>query len=271
MHSLRDIQIEVSRAVRSESAGTAAALLRDDGIEPAVRLQIYRNNHRLAARATLQAAYPVIERLGGADWFSSSAARYIAEHPSTSGDLQNLGEHYPNFLRSEFAGTPYAYFADIATLEWAYQWVLTAAELPPVDLAKLRSFAPDAYDRLVFVPRPALRIVESHYPVLTIWRANQPQAGAAQARIGLDGGPAHVLLIRRSDHVELRDLSAGSCCLLREFLRGRPLGVAADAAAAAVGDFDLDASLADIARLETIADIQLPRPNDDPQPNRRVQ
>ncbi len=108
MPSLREIQVEISNAIRSESGEFTPMLLRDDGVEPAQRLQIYRNNHRLSSRATLLATYPVIERLGGADWFRQSAARYIASFPSTSGDLQNLGEYYPEFLRGALADTPYA-------------------------------------------------------------------------------------------------------------------------------------------------------------------
>jgi len=271
MRSLREIQIEIAGAIRSESADRAATLLCDDGIEPAQRLQIYRNNHRLGSLAALQAAYPVIERLGGADWFRQSAASYIAAFPSTSGDLQNLGEHFPEFLRSVLADTKYAYFADIAKLEWAYQCVLTAGERPPVATDKLRMFAPDDYERLVFVPRLALRIVESRCPLLAIWQANQTQNVDNHAEIQIDGAANRVLLIRRRDHVELRNLAAGSCTLLREFLLGRALGQATEAAAAAVGGFDLSASLAELIGLETIADIELIPLPDDKHPDRRTQ
>lgn len=271
MPSLRETQCEISRAIRSESGESAAMLVRNDGIEPAQRLQIYRNNHRLGSRATLQAAYPVIERLGGAEWFRQSAACYIAAHPSTSGDLQNLGEHYPAFLRTVLADTAHAYFSDIASLEWAHQCVLTAADRPPAALDALRAFAADDYPRLVFIPRPALRVVTSPYPLLTIWQANQPHAteADADAEIRLDGGESHVLLIRRRDHVELRNLCAGSCALLREFLRSRPLAAAATAAAETAVDFDLNASLTEIVRLETIADIDLnPAPDGEYNPRR---
>jgi hypothetical protein len=134
----------------------------------------------------------------------------------------------------------------------------------------LRKFSPDEYDRLLFVPRPALRIVESRYPVLAIWRANQPDADEPCEPITLDGLPTQVLLIRRTNHVELRNVSAGGSRLLGEFLLGRPLGVAASATSSAVDAFDLDAALAEVVGLEAIAAVEvLPAP-DEIQITRRI-
>jgi len=254
MPSLRDTQIAFSAALRSEDPGAAGLLLVDDGIAPEDRLQIYRNNHRLAVLATMQATYPVIERLGGADWFRHSVSRYHDIYPSRSGDLQYLGENYPDFLRSALAGTSHGYFADVAALEWGYQCVLTAADRAPVDLEVLRAVAAQDYERLVFVPRPALRLVQSEFPIFAIWQANQPSVPEVPAT-RLDAGPSRVLLIRREDHVELRELSEGSSLLLQHWLAATPLGAAAAAVAARVVEFDLGLSLRELLSLATIADV----------------
>jgi len=254
MRSLRETQAAFSAALRSGDAGLLASQIVDGGIAPEQRIQVYRNNHRLAALATMQATYPVIERLGGNDWFRQSAAQYQKRFPSRSGDLQYLGENYPEFLRSQLGETPHAYFADVAALEWAYQLVLSAEERAPVDLAVLRAIAPQDYERLVFVPRPALRLVESQFPILAIWQANQPSEETVP-EIGLDGNPSRVLLIRREDHVELRELSEGSSLLLQQWQLGTPLGAAAAAAAAGSTAFDLPVCLRELLGLKAIADI----------------
>jgi hypothetical protein len=202
----------------------------------------------------MQATYPVIERLGGADWFRHSVSRYQDIYPSRCGDLQYLGEKYPDFLRSALAGTSHVYFADVAALEWAYQCVLTAEERAPMDLSVLQAAAPQDHERLLFVPRPALRLVESEFPIFAIWHANQPSAAESPA-IRLDANPSRVLLIRRKDHVELRELSEGSSLLLQLWLAATPLGAAAAAVAARVVDFDLGLSLRELLGLETIADV----------------
>lgn len=256
MPSLRDTQTAFCAAILSGAADSMLQLVRDDGITAEQRIQIYLNNNRVGSLATLQATYPVIERLGGDDWFRQSAGQYQIQFPSRSGDLQYLGERYPDFLQACLADTDYAYFADVAALEWAYQEVLTAAERAPAHLDVLRTVAPDDYERLLFVPRPAVRMVESQFPIFAIWQANRPSAVEA-FQISLDAGPSRVLLIRRTDHVELRELSPGGYHLMRQFQLGATLGSAATSAATEVPEFDLGVSLEEVMFLEAIADIEL--------------
>ena len=254
MRSLREVQAAFIAAVRSDAAGLLAPMVVDAGIEPEQRIQIYRNNHRLGALATMQATYPIVERLGGVDWFRQSASEYRNQYPSHSGDLQNLGQDYSDYLRRELADTPFAYFADIAALEWAYQLVLTSADRPCVTLDVLKAVDAQDYERLLFVPRPALRLVESQFPIFAIWHANQPDV-ESDSELRLDAGGSRVLLIRRRDYVELRELSPASSCLLKQFERRVPLGDAAASAIEASGDFDLQTCLSELLRLEAIAEI----------------
>jgi hypothetical protein len=252
MPSLREIQRAFVAAVLSGDAAGIVEFVRDDGIAPAQRMQIYRNNHSAVISATLAATYPVVERLSGSDWFAQSVAQYRRRFPSRCGDLQFAGERYALFLAAELAGTEYAYFADVARLEWAYQEVLTAAESAPLDPAALATIAADDYPQLKFVPRPALRLIESRYPILAIWKANQPDATPADAVL-LDAGPSRVLVIRRADHVELRELPLPSFLLLEQFTRGAPLGVASDA----VSDVDFGPALQHLIVLETLGGCRL--------------
>lgn len=266
MRSLRETQRAFCDAVLSGQLDGIADLVRDRGIPAVQRMQIYRNNNRIGFHTTLKATYPVVERLAGADWFQQDAQRYQLRFPSRCGDLQFVGQHYPGFLRDELAGTQFEYFSDVAALEWAYQEVLTAADNTPLDPAELANVAPDDYERLVFTPRPALRLVASPYPLLAIWKANQPGAEtctAAESEIRLDAGESRVLLIRRRDHVELRELSPTSFSLLQQFSQGAALGMATEAVNANHDDFDLASTLQQFLSLETIAAFHFGR-NDQP-------
>jgi hypothetical protein len=256
MPSLREVQTAFCAAIRAEDLGPLAGLIVDDGISPERRIRIYRNNYRLGALSAMQATYPVIERLGGADWFAQSVAAFQQAHPSRSGDLQHLGADYPGFLRRELADTEHVYFADVAMLEWAYERVLTSQDSAPAGITVLQSVAPHDYEGLSFVPRAAMALVESAFPILAIWRANQPCA-QGDAAIRLDAGGSRVLLIRRGDEVELNELAGGSFELLRQFELGAPLGAAAEAAAARTEDFDLTTALRELLSLGTMADIRL--------------
>jgi hypothetical protein len=263
MLSLREFQCAFCDSVLSGDAGPMLELVPEQGIPAEQGVQIYRNNYLLAALATLQATYPVIERLGGADWFRHSAASYQRQFPSKSGDLQHLGDSYPQFLQADLAGTAHAYFADVAALEWAYQEVLTAAEQAPVDLGSLRSFGPEDYERLVFVPRPGVRTIDSQFPIFAIWKANRSAldesavSAESGAHIRLDAGASHVALIPRRDHVDVRELSPGGYQLLRQFQLGGSLAFAAAGAAAKAADFDLARSLREVMLLQAIGGIEL--------------
>jgi hypothetical protein len=253
--SLRDLQRAFCRAVLSGDGAGASALIRSDGIPAEQRVQIYRNNTRAAFLATLAASFPVIGRLGGAGWFRQSALEYQRAFPSRSGDLQFIGDRYADFLQDCFAGTQYGYFCDVAKLEWAYQEVLTAADSAPLDPASLAAVAAEDYARLAFVLRPAVRLVESQYPILAIWRANQPGVdtpGVAQTVVSLDAGPSRVLVMRRAGFIELREVSAATAALFSQFSRGAPFASAAAAVLADHAESALGGSLRELITLESI-------------------
>lgn len=252
MNSLREIQSEFFAALLSGNTGPCA-WLREDGIAAAERLQIYRNNTQLGFVTTLRATYPVIERLGGGDWFQQIALRYQERFPSRSGDLQYIGARFAEFLQAELAHTAFDYFIDIARLEWAYQEVLVAAEIAPFDPALLADIDSSVYENMIFIPRPCVRIIASRFPILAIWKANQQDASTPPETIDLGAGANRILLIRRDDGVELRELTLSQYALLEAFMSEQPLAIATDTAAMADGDFDLSNDLHQLLTLQTIA------------------
>lgn len=207
MPSLHELQRAFGSALLNGGSAAIESHVHANGIEPAARIRIYRNNTRENALAALRAAYPVLERLVGEDYFGQLALDYCERFPSPSGNLHYLGERLPAYLAQRFEDTEYRYFPDVARLEWAYQEVLVAADHAPLDVDRLRLFAPADYPRLVFRLHPAARLVESEFPVLRVWSANQPAADTHEV-IDLGGGGENVLLLRTAHAVELRRLDS---------------------------------------------------------------
>lgn len=256
MSTLRDIQENFSRSLRAGAGTGIASRVLAAGIDVEDRLQIYRNNVRANFLVAMQATYPLIERLGGSDWFAQSVQRYQAENPSRRGDLQYVGEEYARFLQDDLGRTEHGYFVDVARLEWAYQEVLTAASSTPFEHDVLGTIDEADYERIVFVPRAALRLVESRFPLMQIWRSNQPGADLREP-IHLDAGGDAILVIRRTDHIELRQLRRPLVALLRQWIAGVPLGIAVATAAAESDDFDFSRELTDLLAMQVIAAIHL--------------
>ena len=254
MVSLLDLQSAFASAVRFGSTDVVAPWVVADGLDPAQRVGIYANNVRENFLATLEATFPVLTRLAGRDWLRQSGTAYLRTCPSRCGNLHYVGERYPAFLDAELAGAPHAYFADVARLEWAYQEVLVAAEPGTLDFAGLVLVAPEHHASIRFALSPAARLVGSPYPLLAIWQANQPGVPDDGRVISLDEGAARLLVIRRADHVELRELPAGEFAFLGAVAGARTLEHAATAAVHADPTFDLPVSLGRLAQLGAFAD-----------------
>jgi hypothetical protein len=256
--SLRELQRAFADGVLHGAMEHAIALIESNGLAPERRLGIYRNNAIEGFAKAMQATFPVLVRLAGAEWFRQTALSYMQEHPSRSGNLHYIGASFAAYLEVQLYDSPHLYFADIARLEWAYQEVLVAADHPGFDIAALATISPEHYGLLRFSTHPALRLVESHYPILSIWKANQPDAQPTM--IDLGDGPSHVLIIRRDDHVELRELPPAEFTLLKAFSEGEALEAAIEAASDIDPTFDLAASLARIVQLRALVDFTVTSP-----------
>jgi hypothetical protein len=250
---LRDLQTAFVDGVLHDRTQRVCMLIAGNGLAPERRLAVYRNNAREGFLSTLAAGFPILARLGGEDWFRQTGCAYMCAHPSRSGNLHHVGERFAGFLRDRFENTEFRYFADVAELEWTYQEVLIAAEEPALAIDALRSVAPEQYETLAFAVRSAARLVASVFPILEIWKANQLESPAL---VRLAAGPSRVLVIRRDDHVELRELSVAEAALIRAFARGETFASAAESMFAEDAAADLGAVFARMVQLGVLSALQ---------------
>lgn len=221
---------------------------------PKKRVAIYRNNVFSNFRAALEAVYPAILRLVGQEFFHHAAQRYIKRYPSLSGDIHHFGREFAELLADLPGAAELAYLPDVARLEWAYHEVFHAAEHAPLDLARLQAVDPERYADLVFKLHPALRLLESPYPIRRIWEVNQPEH-QGDPTVDLGQGGEKLLVTRRDFAVEVRVLPAQDFALLRAFADAQPFAAALENAAA---DFDVSAFLGRYALERVLVDFDLP-------------
>lgn len=242
MPALRDLQLRFADALFDGADDAVAPEIVANGIDPAQRIDIYRNNLREGFIQALAIGFPVIERLVGTEYFRQLALGFQRAHPSRAGNLHHIGGPLPGFLHERFAQTEYAYLADVAALEWAHEEVLIAADVTPITVDALRDVDPADYERLRFDLHPASRLVTSSYPVVRIWRANQPDASNEEI-IDLRAGGQRVLVLRTAEGTEFHSLPAGDFAALVAFARGEPLAVALDDAQQADAELDFGTAL----------------------------
>jgi hypothetical protein len=218
--SLRELQRSFAAALRDPAATCA--------VRPAARLDIYRNNVRHNFIAALELGFPVLRKRVGDDYFAQLAFHYRQRFPSRSGDLHWAGRDFADFLGAHLAGGEYVWLADLARLEWARQSAAVDAVLTPVGTEALTAFAPEQLEHVAFALQPSLRLVESPYPVFSVWLANQGEnATPVDQSLGSECGMA----LPRADAVEVARLAPDLFSYLSALADGATLGEAMTRAA----------------------------------------
>lgn len=249
MLSLRELELAFVRGVfdaDSDATDGAPAVTRfvcGNGMAPAARLAIYRNNIVHNYREALREVYPVVERLVGEDFFRFAADRYIPSHRSLHGNVHRFGGDFGAFL----AGFPPAgglpYLGDVARLEWSWHEAFHAADCGAMTIDRLASVSAAALPSLIFALHPCCRLLASSFPVDRIWQANQPDAAASET-IDLTLGTVRLLICRRGRAVEIESIDEAEFALLAAFSHGVVLGEALRSAHCLEASFDFAAFLA---------------------------
>ena len=111
-----------------------------------------------------------------------------------------------------------------------------------MDPALLAAIPREQWCNLKFKLNPASRLLDSEYPILRIWQANQPSYTGDRG-VDLREGGVRVLMIRRQLQVELRPLALGEYTLLEALANGQDLSQALVTALDSELEFDLRSAL----------------------------
>lgn len=235
------------------------------GMDAAAGLAVYRNNTFSNYRGALLEAYPVILRLVGEDFFGQAADDFIRVAPSTFGDVNLYGAGFGDFLADYPGARDLAYLPDVVRLEWAVHRAFQAIDVAPQDatetksgagVARLAEVPPESLGALRFTLHPSAGLLASPWPILAIWRANQPGLDGDEAIDPASGGN-RLLVMRRGHDVELEPLDAAEYRLLSALASGACLGAALEAALAEEAAFDLGACLQRHIAAGTLVDFTI--------------
>ena len=203
----------------------------------------YRGNAGALAARALGGAFPTLAALIGAESFAALARHFWHEHPPVRGDVGEWGDALPAFVAASEQLAAEPYLADSARLDWAVHAATRAADVS--------GDWPPALDALTSTDPALLRmqlaagatVVESRWPVATLWHAHHRGAPFDSVRAAFEAGRQETALVWRDDgfvmHVEALDTADASFTAVLS--RGASLAAALDAAGA---DFAFDRWLA---------------------------
>lgn len=237
MRALRDLQIQFMRRILVTHAEDVPTDILSAGIEPALRLGVYANNSRKSFVESLRQSFPVVLRLVGADYFYQCAVGCRTLFPSTNGDLQYAGSHFPEYLGRLHNADEYRYLSDVARFEWLRQESITSAGCAQWRPDALASQDPATYGELRFLLNPSARLFASEFPCLHIWQANA-DTGCVPAEIDLREGSDRLVIVRVNGCMSVHRQTVGDYEFLHAVQRGTPLGPALGLAAQIDPEFD---------------------------------
>lgn len=244
MPSLREFQRSFHAALGGDAESTASLerCIRHGGLAPERRLGVYRNNMQASLTESLRATYPAVSALVGERFFGMLARRYIALHPSRSGDLHQFGDRFADFVRTVDEARPLPYLGDVCTLEWEYHRVFHAAEEPALDTSALADIPAAQVPDVRLKPHPASSLVSSAFPLTRIW--NLAIHGACDTgRVDLSAGAEYLMVARRNLDIEFQHMGAAEFAFMSALQGGATLAECADKAMDVEPDFDVLACL----------------------------
>jgi Putative DNA-binding domain len=217
-------------------------------------LAAYRANAGAVAERALAGAYPTVAALLGEESFAALAHDLWQRHPPRRGDLAQWGGAVPDFIAEQPGLASEPYLADSARLDWAVHEAGHAADAPDAAPAveRLADSDPQAL-RLVLAAGSAL--VDSRWPVATIWHAHQRDDAARfdAVREAFDAERSECAFVVRSVWtVQVHALDAPTAAFHRALLAHCNLADALDAAA----DLDFAGWLARALRERWLVAIQ---------------
>lgn len=234
MHSLLETQQRFAAALVGGPADIEAAMALFAGDERVNRRRFaaYRRNVAGNWIHALRSTYPVIERRLGSDDFDRVAGEYLRSTNSRSGDLNEYGESFADFLAGHPALAPDPCLPDLARLEWDVQASYYAADRAPLAIADLAEVPAERHADLQFALAPAFFRMTSEFPLATIWHG-QPEIGADA------GGPRQfVWVVRRRGRVGVEPASAADDAFVAALADGDRLAAAIARTLAVDPDFN---------------------------------
>ncbi len=251
---LAERQRGFARALLDPQHPLPPGLVGPDGEPSEQRFAVYRNNVVSGLIDTLQAAFPVVCRLVGPEFFRAMARMYVAREPPDSPILLGYGAGFPDFSGTFEPAATLPYLPDVARIEHAWAGAYHAADVSPLDPAALARIAPEELSGLELCLGPSVRLIRSGFPALTIWRMNV--GDGVPAPVDLHAGGENVLVARPGTEVELRLLSQASAEFVQSLIDGQPVIEATRAALAVDSGFDLALDLAALLRSGIVVGFQ---------------
>ncbi len=166
---LATLQRQMSEAIHSVEL--TAKLLESLGIvdqapiQAAERMGIYRTAFAIRMSNALEEDFPETRELLGEKKFARLVKNYLAEVPSRSWTLAELGEALPEFVAQSDWSIQYPYLADLTRLEWSRVLADHGGRTECLDPKRLEQLSESELSDLELALSPSVRLLRCDWAV----------------------------------------------------------------------------------------------------------
>lgn len=218
------------------------------------RYNVYRNNVTVSLIESLADIFPAVQSIIGEDNFQILARDYVRAHPPSSPLLFQYGQEFATFIETFEPARAVPFLADIARMDRGWLKAYHAADIVPLDGAKLGQVEPEKLAEINFIAHPATFILQSQFPIKDIFLMNRGFAELTR----LDMAQAQsVMFTRPETDIRVIDLNRGQFVFMNTLLEGQTLGEAVAHSMHADADFNLNTALQLLLRTGATIDITL--------------
>ena len=202
------------------------------------RLEIYREGYTARIHESIAEVYEAVRGFLDEEAFDELCRAYADHTSSEDYNLNHAGKHLEEFLKISAVSQKMPFLPDLAKLEWglweAFHSFDGSCVFTQSDLAGLSL---EDWERSVIVFQPSVKLLDSSWPVLDLWKARREPSVLAGVR--LQNNPQKVLIGRRVDQVRCELLTPDQFRLIQGLLAGKTLGAVCEELAETSEDREL--------------------------------
>ncbi len=241
------MQAIFAAALLDPDAAVPSGLVDATGRPDAKRFAVYRNNVASSLTRVLEAAFPVVRKLVGAEFFAAMAGEFLRTHPPQTRLMMLYGTEFAKFLEGFGPVAKLGYLPDVARMEQAIRESYHAADAAPVAPQVLARLDGQALLASRLVLAPSLRLIRSGWPVHAIWLANAKDGPPPRP------GAQDVVVLRPEFDPKPHLLPPGGGAVIAGLLNGETVDVALSGAGP---DADLAAILTVLLTHGAVTDLK---------------
>lgn len=166
---LAALQLALRNHLLDGSATPQGMLRAAPGVDPAMRLGIYRNAYRARLSDALRDTFAHTAAYLGADAFGTLALAYVEANPSTHANLRWFGSQFGASLRTRHGAVPEA--AELAALDWALRRAFDGPDARALVLTDLAAVAPEAWPGARLGLHPTAELLRMGHNSIALWHA----------------------------------------------------------------------------------------------------